>query len=74
MGVLACDRQGCENIMCDHYSHEHGYICYECLEELSHTNGRMTITDFMNTSKTSTAGSLDWHGYVMSEFRNLHDD
>lgn len=34
MSVLPCDRQGCENIMCDHYSDEFGYICRECLSEL----------------------------------------
>ncbi len=34
MSVLACDRNGCENIMCDRLSEKHGYICPECLEEL----------------------------------------
>lgn len=35
MGVLACDRAGCENIMCDRLSHIYGYICDECFDELS---------------------------------------
>lgn len=32
MGVLACDRNDCENIMCDTYLYQH-YICHDCLEE-----------------------------------------
>lgn len=50
MGVLACDRQGCENIMCDYYSHEHGYICWECLAELK-TKPFVNIGDFMSSNK-----------------------
>lgn len=34
MSVLACSRQGCENIMCDKYSYIYGYICDECFEGL----------------------------------------
>ena len=34
MGVLECDRLGCENIMCEYVSSTYGYICDECLEEL----------------------------------------
>lgn len=37
MGVLSCDRNGCENIMCDYhyYSNDHSsyYICNDCREE-----------------------------------------
>lgn len=32
MGVIPCDRNNCENIMCDHYiSRER--VCDDCLEE-----------------------------------------
>lgn len=34
MSVLSCRRHRCENIMCDRYSYEFGYICDECFEEL----------------------------------------
>jgi len=34
MGVMACNRKDCTNIMCDRYSFDHGYLCDECLEEL----------------------------------------
>ena len=33
MGVLACDRPNCDNIMCDVYVPGAGYICYECEKE-----------------------------------------
>lgn len=51
MGVLACDRNGCEHIMCDRYSYEHGYICYECFEELVATGPTTDIQTFMDTPK-----------------------
>jgi hypothetical protein len=50
MGVMACDRKGCENIMCDHYSDAYGYICYECLQDL-YTKERIDIDAFMNTRR-----------------------
>ena len=37
MGVLACNKNQCENIMCDRYSYEYGYLCWECFEELCDT-------------------------------------
>lgn len=33
MGVLACSRKGCENIMCDTYVPEVGYVCKSCQQE-----------------------------------------
>ena len=33
MGVLACYRVGCENIMCDVYVDGVGYVCWECEKE-----------------------------------------
>lgn len=52
MGVLACDRRGCENIMCDRYSYKHGYICNECFEELVSLGVRTSVSEFMNSLKT----------------------
>jgi len=34
MGVKGCDRNGCENVMCDRCSNKYGYICSDCFEEL----------------------------------------
>jgi hypothetical protein len=34
MGVMSCSKSGCENVMCNRYSPEVGYICYECFDDL----------------------------------------
>jgi hypothetical protein len=49
MSVLACDRAGCENIMCTRYSHEYGYICDDCFEELK--KSKMPVPLFMRIDK-----------------------
>ena len=39
MGVLACDRNGCEHIMCDIIITTQNcqyYICHDCLQELTY--------------------------------------
>lgn len=51
MSVLACNRYGCNNIMCDRYSKEHGYICYECFEELTKKGINADIYKFMKSQK-----------------------
>lgn len=51
MGVLTCHRKGCENIMCDRYSHEFGYICEECFEELRNLSSDTDIKGFMDSPK-----------------------
>jgi len=33
MGVKGCFRTGCDNIMCDVYISDIGYICWECERE-----------------------------------------
>jgi hypothetical protein len=48
MGVLACVRRGCSNIMCDTYVPDIGYICEECQLEFKRylsNNGIVTRTD-----------------------------
>ena len=49
MSVLACDRKGCENVMCDRYSHPYGYICDDCFDEMELSNIEPSI--FMATEK-----------------------
>lgn len=59
MGVLNCHRSGCENIMCDHYSPEHGYICSQCLEELRQEALEcvsVNVYTFMETPKKTIEG------------------
>jgi hypothetical protein len=68
MGVLACDRKNCENIMCDNIldinNNKSYYICDECLVELKVLKGNWPtsttvanlhdlIDEFMNSAKGS---------------------
>lgn len=55
MGVMECFRNGCDNIMCDRLSHEHGYICNDCFDELvaamEIAGSPMIVGAFMATPK-----------------------
>lgn len=73
MGVLACDRQGCENIMADYVSHTFGYLCYECMQELKAISGSITIRQFMNTEVSGNKRSYEWENYVESEFKSRYE-
>ena len=74
MGVLACDRNGCENIMCDYYSPIFGYLCDECRQELV-ARGPMLVQDFMNSHKGGSWGQLSWGVYVTElEFISRHEE
>jgi hypothetical protein len=50
MSVLACDRAGCDNVMCDRFSDDYGYICWECFNELTEL-GTLDIQEFMYTPR-----------------------
>ena len=49
MSVLACNRIGCNNIMCDRYSNMYGYLCDDCFDELVKTGKGTSLKEFMNT-------------------------
>lgn len=57
MSVLACDRRGCEKVMCDHISHKHNaYLCWECMEELANNpninlDSEEDIENFLRSEK-----------------------
>jgi len=51
MGVMACDRTGCDNVMCDRYSNRLGYICCECFDELVNLGITANVEEFMDTPK-----------------------
>jgi hypothetical protein len=74
MGVLACDRQGCENVMCDYYSHTYGYLCYDCMQELKAISGSMTIRQFMACPAHHNTHSYEWDNYVESEFKSRYEE
>ncbi len=59
MSVLRCDRNGCENIMCDRYSNTHGYICNECFKELVESGADTNIYKFMRSLKNKIDDSQE---------------
>ena len=76
MGVLACDRKGCDNIMCDNYSSEHGYICWECLRELRERavgDGTVDVYKFMATARAA-ADSVATVDDLDDIFKDRHKD
>jgi hypothetical protein len=68
MSVLACDRNDCGNIMCDRYSHEYGYICDECYEELLHS-GIQDIQKFMDSPKREDFFNDEREEYLSGVFQ-----
>lgn len=57
MGVLACDREGCENIMCSYISHDHSaYLCDSCMADLQQflDSGGADIAEFLRSKKGAT--------------------
>ena len=69
MGVLACWRYECENIMCDRYSPTFGYICDDCFDELVKLGPETNIGNFMNTPKGSIELTIDSYEYFNDEFQ-----
>ena len=69
MGVKECFRKDCENIMCDRYSDEHGYICDECFEDLVNTGLFTDIHNFMESTKTPKSEKKSARFRYETEFR-----
>lgn len=67
MGVMACARDGCENILCNRYHSGFGYLCDECFEELVNTGmagvTNLTLGDFYASVKGSHQPKLDTREY-----------
>jgi len=54
--------------MCDHLSHNYGYICYECLDELS-SKGECDVREFLDTEKRGFDSDAEsWSNWVAREF------
>lgn len=53
MGVMNCSRKNCENIMCNTYISDIGYVCNNCQQEFK---GIMEL-EYSNTTPTF---SEDW--------------
>ena len=69
MGVLACDRRGCERIMCERHSNEYGYLCWECFDELVNLGVKTDINQFMDTPKAVSVNTEGSRAYFEHEFR-----
>ena len=66
LGVMKCNRKGCEFVMCNAYIDEIGYICNSCINEFKeHLKSKNIIyltkkeyieelKKFMNTNKSIT--------------------
>ena len=68
MGVLACDRSGCENVMCDRYSNTYGYICNSCFDELGN-KPFIDIDVFIGHRRDYLTNSTrDWESEIDAEF------
>ena len=52
MGVMKCNRNGCDNIMCQRHSYDYGYICWECYDEMDASNQHPQI--FMSSIRIKT--------------------
>lgn len=72
MGVLACSRQDCEEIMCNFYSDKYGYLCDDCRDDLIKM-GPMSVYAFLATPKEPTFVSEVWGEYVVKEFKSRYD-
>ena len=73
MGVLACSRRGCENILCGRYSQKFGYICNECFDELVMVDSNKTnVATFMNSEKPEKP-IMDMEEFYSNIFKRNED-
>jgi len=74
MGVLNCDRKGCENIMCDNVSYKRNeYLCWECKQELIN-KGFCDIDEFMESEKSPCSDNEAWEDYVNHVFKSKYEE
>ena len=64
MGVLSCNKSGCENIMCDVYVPGVGYICSDCIGDFK---------KWLNYNQYSVDNEYDLKEYL-EEFMWLSKD
>lgn len=68
MGVIPCDRVGCDNIMCDrsgYYGGEHYRICNDCFEELvcigPHADVKLFMDGLLHLTERPDASRAYWN-------------
>jgi len=68
MSVLACDRNGCENVMCNRLSTNcRYYLCDECFEELVFV-GPIKISVFLDSEKGNSGDKEGWRELCERQF------
>lgn len=82
MGVMACSRRGCENIMCDVYINHIGYLCNHCINEFTEKYASQVtdieqvfdlLDDFTNHSKAYTDKEKESGESIIRRFIVAHD-
>lgn len=84
MGVMRCARNACENVMCDTYVDEVGYVCNDCQAEFKIHVTHEKRTDFISENEIAealkefiqTRKSANTVDRIMTvdEFFNAHTD
>ena len=71
MGVMHCARNGCDSILSEYYSPEHGHLCKRCFRELvdSHPTSLEDIEAFMESPKEPEAISVDSYKLIKRVFQ-----
>ena len=71
MSVLACDRLGCRNVMCDRISYEYNaYLCEECFNEPVHLGPGVNIRAFLDGEIPGTHNSIASRAYFEKIFED----
>jgi len=71
MSVLACDREGCTNVMCDRLSDTYrAYICNDCFDELVHLGPGVNIRAFLDGEIPGTHNSIASRAYFEKIFED----
>lgn len=68
MGVMECDRAGCDQIMCKRYSYDYGYICSYCFQELKDDETNIYIFMKLKKQETHTFDKEEWVELLEKEF------
>jgi hypothetical protein len=74
MGVLNCDRVGCDSIMCDRISHTFGYLCYKCFEELVGLGVTTDIGFFMANASRPKIPTVDANDFFNEIFPDRREE
>lgn len=74
MSVMQCDRNGCDNIMCNRISGDYGYICNDCFAELCSITRSLSgtrIMEFMKSEKQPSVIKETAREYLEKVFRGI---